>query len=90
MSATDDPVLARFRAALDDAYRDRIERVVLFGSRAQGDAGPNSDDDVAIFLKDYQSFGLEIQPLDLIETDILFDTGVFISASPMPEGAYNA
>jgi hypothetical protein len=37
MSATslDDPVLQRFRRAVSEAYGSRIERVVLFGSRAQ-------------------------------------------------------
>ncbi|HXO92171.1 MAG TPA: nucleotidyltransferase domain-containing protein [Stellaceae bacterium] len=33
----------RFRAALDDIYGPRIERVVLFGSHARGDARPDSD-----------------------------------------------
>jgi predicted nucleotidyltransferase len=32
-------------------YGDRIERVVLFGSRARGDAQENSDYDVAVFLR---------------------------------------
>jgi hypothetical protein len=27
-----DPVLVRFRKALDDMYDDRLERIVLFGS----------------------------------------------------------
>jgi hypothetical protein len=31
---THDPILARFRAALDEIYGARLERVVLFGSRA--------------------------------------------------------
>ncbi len=35
VNSTPDPVLLRFRAALDDIYGDRIERVVLFGSRAR-------------------------------------------------------
>lgn len=35
MNTLDDPVLDRFRAALDDMYGDRLERVVLFGSRAR-------------------------------------------------------
>ena len=35
---TDDPVLIRFREALDEVHGTRnIERVVLFGSRARGD-----------------------------------------------------
>jgi hypothetical protein len=47
-----DPVLVRFRAALDALYGDRIERVVLFGSRARGDAREDSDYDIAVFLRD--------------------------------------
>ena len=39
MIALQDPVLARFRAALDEIYGNRIERVVLFGSRARVEAG---------------------------------------------------
>jgi predicted nucleotidyltransferase len=45
-----DPVLKRFRIALDELYGARIERVVLFGSRAHGDARPDSDCDIAVFL----------------------------------------
>jgi uncharacterized protein len=40
MATAADPVLTRFRAALDKIYGERIERVVLFGSRARGDARP--------------------------------------------------
>jgi predicted nucleotidyltransferase len=32
---TDDLVLARLRKALDEMYGNRLERVVLFGSRAR-------------------------------------------------------
>jgi len=38
-SPADDPILKRFRAALDALYGDRIERVVLFGSRARATRG---------------------------------------------------
>jgi uncharacterized protein len=48
---TDDPVLQRFKAALDAMYGDQIDRVGLFGSRARGDAHAESDYDVAVFLK---------------------------------------
>ncbi len=89
MAATDDPVLTRFRAALDAAYGERIARVVLFGSRARGDHRPDSDYDVAIFLKGFSSFGREIEPLAAIETEILDDTGALISALPMPESMYD-
>ena len=89
MAATDDPVLTRFRAALDAAYGDRIERVVLFGSRARGDHRPDSDYDVAVFLKDDRSFGAESKRLAEIEMDLLYDTGALIGAMPLAEGAYH-
>jgi predicted nucleotidyltransferase len=47
-----DPVLTRFRAAIDETYRDRVERVVLFGSCARGWEQPDSDYDIAVFLRD--------------------------------------
>jgi predicted nucleotidyltransferase len=46
----ENPILAKFSAAFTEMYCDRFERVVLFGSRARGDAQPNSDYDVAVLL----------------------------------------
>lgn len=83
-----DSVLSRFRAALDEAYGSRIERVVLFGSRARGDARPESDYDVAIFLKDLNNFWQEVGCIAEIETDILYDTGAVINALPFKAGSY--
>jgi predicted nucleotidyltransferase len=52
-----DPILSRFRAALDQIYGDRLERVVLYGSRARGDERPDSDYDIAVFIKEPGRFG---------------------------------
>ena len=35
LGSPDDPVLQRFKAVLQEIYGNRIERVVLFGSRAR-------------------------------------------------------
>ncbi|MGC2525461.1 MAG: nucleotidyltransferase domain-containing protein [Stellaceae bacterium] len=51
IATVDAPILKRFRAALDETYGDRIERVVLFGSPVHGDAHESLDYDVAVFLK---------------------------------------
>jgi uncharacterized protein len=88
MSKVDDPIMSRFRSALDEVYGERIERVVLFGSRARGDARPDSDYDVAVFLKDLTGFGEEMGRIAEIETDILYDTGAVINALPLQAGSY--
>ncbi len=89
LSRVDDPVLTRFRAALDALYGDRLERAVLFGSRARGDARPDSDYDVAVFLHDFTRPWPELEPLSEITTHILLDTGAVISVLPLPAGAYH-
>ncbi len=92
-----DPILKRFRAALDEIYGDRLERVVLFGSRARGDAGEDSDYDIAVFLavflKDLKEGDLdtrwrELDRLADLRSAILSDTEAFIDAKPYPAGAY--
>jgi uncharacterized protein len=82
------PILAKFRAALAEMYGDRLERVVLYGSRARGDAQPDSDYDIAVFIKDAGTFSDESARLAAVSTDILYDTGAVISATPFPSGAY--
>jgi predicted nucleotidyltransferase len=86
----DDPILKRFRAALDAMYGPRIERVVLFGSRARGDAREDSDYDVAVFLRDYApGTSTELYRLADLGADILDKTGAFVHAMPYPAGSYN-
>lgn len=87
-SPQNDPVLKRFRAAVAEIYGNRVERVVLFGSRARGDAKPDSDYDIAVFIREAGSFAQESAQLAAVGTDILFDTGALISATPFPAGAY--
>jgi predicted nucleotidyltransferase len=83
-----DPILARFRAAVTEMFGDRVERVVLFGSRARGDYREDSDYDVALFLRDMPDRAAEMGRLAEVETDILYDTGSVINALPFPAGAY--
>jgi len=86
---TQDPILKRLRHALDELYGDRIERVVLFGSRARGDSNEESDYDVAVFLKDLADRWPELDRLAELRADFLEDADVFIDAKPYPAGAYH-
>jgi predicted nucleotidyltransferase len=92
MSATaaiaPDPVLVRFRKALNEIYGGQIERVVLFGSRARGDAREDSDYDIAVFLRDMTDRFAEMNRLADLATDILYSEGQFIHAMPYRAGLY--
>jgi len=48
-----DPVLAEIKQRLNETLGDNVERIILFGSRARGDAHKDSDYDVLILVKKY-------------------------------------
>lgn len=83
-----DPILSKYRAELQKLYGNRIIKVVLFGSRARGDARDDSDYDLAVFLKDMTDRWDEFDRLADIETQITIDTGAVIHAIPYRADAY--
>lgn len=66
-------------------YRSRLERVLLFGSHARGEARPDSDYDVAIFLADFTNRWTGDRILPLV-TEIIDETGAVIHAIPYRGG----
>ena len=86
MTTLIDPVLSRFRAALNEAYGDRLDRVVLFGSHAGRCAARFRLRRRGLF-ETARSFWQESGRLAEIETDILCDTGAIIKPYPLPPGA---
>ena len=88
-AAPPDPILTRFRAALNEAYGSRLDRVVLYGSRARGDAAPDSDYDIAVFLRDMPDRAAELNRLADLGTNILHDTGELVHAMPYASETYD-
>ena len=82
-----DPVLQQFRARLGDAYAGRLDRVILYGSRARGDHRPDSDYDVAVFIRSPASRWDELGRLATVTTEFLLE-GRFISAKPFAAEEY--
>src|SRR3712207_700650 len=76
---TGEPVLRRLKAELERRYGDRLERVLLFGSRARGEARPDSDWDVAVFLRGYDGKLDEYKRLSDFELEVLLETGKAVS-----------
>lgn len=82
------PVLERLRTALAEIYGDRLDRVILFGSRARGDARADSDYDIAVFLKSLPDRWAELDRLAKLRVDFLDETDAFFDAKPYPADAY--
>lgn len=78
---TDDirTLLAEYRARLERLYGPRLVKLVLFGSRARGDAGPDSDIDVLIVLKGPLDHWAEIQRTSALTSDISIAHETFLS-----------
>jgi uncharacterized protein len=83
-----DPILLKFRRALGEVYGSRVERIVLFGSRARGDAKPGSDYDVAVFLHGLTDRDCEVDRLAEIEFQIMDETDTIVHALPFPAGGW--
>jgi predicted nucleotidyltransferase len=90
VTATLDPILRSFHHALLELYGPTLDRVVLFGSRARGDAKEDSDYDVAVFLKDIQPGMVEWYRLADLRLRFLDVGRPFFDAIPFRSSDYDS
>lgn len=74
--------LRDFTAALRELYGSRLDSVILYGSRARGDAEPLSDVDTLVVLKDCPDFWAEFHRISPIANRVSLAYGVVVSALP--------
>jgi predicted nucleotidyltransferase len=86
MNSTDadlQTALPDLKQALRDTYGDRLLRLILFGSQARGQAGPESDVDVAVLVDGEIEPSREIDRLGYILADLNLRYGLLISVLPL-------
>jgi len=52
LTASEQQWLDAYRQSLRDQFADAVEEVLIYGSKARGDAGPDSDLDVLLIVRD--------------------------------------
>ena len=80
-------VPAELLSRIVDYFHPR--RIVLFGSRAGGNARPDPDWDIAVFLKEPMETEAEALRLADAGIDILLDTGAVINSVRLPAGSWD-
>ncbi|MFO8082651.1 MAG: nucleotidyltransferase domain-containing protein [Armatimonadota bacterium] len=83
-----DEALKELKRELEALYGDRLKGLYLFGSHARGEAGPDSDVDVAVVLDDYRSPVREIRRMSETVARLSLAVDRHISRVPVRENEW--
>jgi predicted nucleotidyltransferase len=90
MTPVERRALDSYVAAVRKHYGKHLVDILLFGSRARGDAGPNSDVDLAVILEDGEwQFWREKWFLSGLAYDAMVEPGLWIEAWPLSRSKWN-
>jgi len=83
-------ILKEFKSNLKNLYRDKLSKVILYGSYARGEQTEDSDVDIAIVLKGvFRSFE-EIDRMTAIAGSIDLKYNILLSLHPISEEDYES
>ncbi len=83
-----DPAVPRIGETLRAHFGPRLVKLVLYGSRARGEARPDSDYDVAAFVRGPVDRFAEARALGDVQLGIWEQTGAEVDVRVFPEGAW--
>ena len=85
-----DELLKRIKAAVAEAFGERLRGVVLYGSEARGDAEPDSDIDLLVLLSDLEDFGGDLRTCIHVLYPLVLELERPIDVFPVDVKAYEA
>lgn len=83
-------MLTQLRERLEALYGERFRKAILFGSRARGDAGPESDVDVLVVLDGPVNVWEEITRTSWAVSDLSLQHNLVISCVFMDSDGFEA
>ncbi|MHC4201564.1 MAG: nucleotidyltransferase domain-containing protein [Planctomycetota bacterium] len=86
--APDDPLIKRCAEIIRGVYGDRLAGIVLYGSVARGDDGPDSDVDILVLIDGKYGLWDEIERLVDALYDLELESGRLICALPARASEY--
>ena len=91
MNSTERQALDKFISAVRAHYADLLDDILVFGSRARGDARPDSDVDLAIILRgEIDDYWHEKLLLSDLSYDALLDADLIIQSWPVSRNQWDA
>ncbi len=81
--------LAEAKVRLTELYGERLDRLVLYGSHARGDARDDSDVDLLVVLRGEVNALAEIRHLAPFSLDLLGRYGALVSVHPLARRGYD-
>lgn len=74
--------LERFVVEMRSLYGSRLREVILYGSRARGDGGLESDIDTLVVLEPLEDFWAELSRIERVASRVSLEYDVVLSAIP--------
>ena len=72
-------ILSKLLSQLSQHYQERLDRVILFGSYARGEATSDSDIDVLVILEEPVDATVELQQTSQLVAELCLEHNVLIS-----------
>ncbi|MDD5088656.1 MAG: nucleotidyltransferase domain-containing protein [bacterium] len=83
-------ILRELKVKLAELYGERLEKLILFGSQARGDAEPDSDIDVLVVLRGDDDVPAEDERCTDIVVDMNLKYGLLVSLVHMSSRQYHS
>lgn len=74
-------IITKTQQGLKTLYGEQLDKIILFGSQARGDATPDSDIDILIVLKNSFNYSQESDRISIFIADLCLEHNVLISCA---------